>query len=171
MSAAQAGETPGRRPWLIHTGDGPGWTQPQPPEPEAADPPRTAGRRGDVAAPRLSDTQAPDGQAAAACEDIATRATDRRDEARQAARARYDAAVREAWAGISPDQDTRAAWRQADPGLQEAQRRLDRDLGAAVCQPDGQRHPDAFLAARGWQAEGGVWVHRQAAPGIDREAG
>lgn len=46
-----------------------------------------------------------------------------------------------------------------------------RQAGAApmaAMLPDGTRHSSPFLAARGWQAQDGVYVRRQAA--MDREA-
>ncbi len=33
----------------------------------------------------------------------------------------------------------------------------------AASLPDGTPHPDPFLAGRGWQARGGIWVRREPA--------
>jgi hypothetical protein len=131
--------------------------------PAGLDPDRIADHHHDIAAGLRSDATTPEGRAFAGAYDdtAASLAADLRQEARQAAGARYDAAVRQVWEGISPDQGTRDAWRQADPGMRQAQRQLDRDLGAAVCRPDGQPHPDPFLAERGWHTENGVYVRRQ----------
>ena len=106
------------------------------------DPDRIADHHHDIAAGLLSDATMPEARAFAGAYDdtAASRAADLRQEARQAAGARYDAAVRQVWERISPDQGTR---------------------DAAVCRPDGQPHPDPFLAERGWHTEGGVYVRRQ----------
>jgi hypothetical protein len=43
---------------------------------------------------------------------------------------RYDAAVREIWAGIDQGLSTREAWALARPGMVAAQRQMDVDLAA-----------------------------------------
>lgn len=62
---------------------------------------------------------------------------------------------------------TGAVW----PTQAQAARALDRPAApAAATLPDGTPHADPFLAERGWQAEGGVYVRRPAA-GDGQEAG
>src|ERR1019366_7475084 len=76
--------------------------------PAGLDPDRIADHHQDIAAGLRSEATPPEGRALAGEYDgtTASPGADLRQEARQAAGARYDAAVRQVWEGISPDQGT-----------------------------------------------------------------
>lgn len=82
---------------------------------------------------------------------------------RQQAGARYDERVREIWADIPQELETRKAWAIARPGMAEARRQAEAELAAAEDRAPGTPHPDPRLASRGWHVvRTGIYVRRQA---------
>ena len=77
-----------------------------------------------------------------------------------------------AWMLTTPDGRAFArAYAEAAATLVADLREMDRPVApAAATLPDGTPHADPFLAGRGWQAQGGLYVRRPAAE-RDLEAG